>query len=237
MSTPVGPGAATDFLDIAAEFPFRAGAFGELQRYIRGVAQFSDHASAQTALRLAAQLQHEFDPVRQAELEYEIEVVNHDAEKTIPRVVWGSVLVAIYATYESSVSTAFTFWQKHVPGVPRFNPKTEREFLKSAESYAKTVVQVQLFQSPSTREAVFELKALRNAFSHNAGRMPAQKTELQSALEAARKRSLEITVTEEFWIATPRVAAYYVLATERAYREFANEVLHRYVSHVQSRFP
>ena len=70
MSNP-GP---LDVLDLLTDFPHAAGAFAEMQRYITQVSQFADFPSAQTVTRLKAELNRTNDPVREGELEYEIEV-------------------------------------------------------------------------------------------------------------------------------------------------------------------
>ena len=218
-----------DLLDVIGEFPLAAGAFAEMRRYVKAVAQFSDHVGSQTVVRLGAQLRRVRDPVSEAELEYEIEVARRDAETTIPRVIWGSVLVAIYATYETGVRNALMFWNEKVAGSARFNSRQEGGFLKSASEYARSEIGVELFTDEGTREIVYELRTLRNSFAHATGEMPQRKGELHRALLSAQSRGIEVTVVEGAWIASPRCAVRYLLFVERTYKQFADKVIERYL--------
>ena len=80
MSNP----ASTDVLDLLTEFPQSAGAFAEMQRYIEQVSQFADFPSAQLVTRLQAELKRTNDPVREGELQYEIEVAEADGRSVVP---------------------------------------------------------------------------------------------------------------------------------------------------------
>ena len=233
MPRKTAPSTPLDVLDLLAEFPQALGDFGELRRYVRAVAQFSEFPGAQTVTRLKAQLKRTEDPVRQAELEYEIGVAETDSQTTIPRIVWGSILVAVYATYETSITNVLRFWCERIAQSAPFNPKAEREFLKSASAFANREIGIPLFENESIREAVFGLKALRNSFAHAAGKLPNRRTELHAALDAARSMKLEVAVVDGKWVASPRLAAYHLLQAERAYKAFSKFVIEAYVAHAQ----
>ena len=147
----------TDVLDLLTEFPHAAGAFGEMRRYVKLVSQFADFPTAQAATRLKAELKRTTDPVREGELQYEIEVAERDAKSTVPRIVWGSILVAVYATYETGVKGALVHWCGNVPGAPAFDCKGTGQFLKTAGTYAANEVQVDLFPNPGLKGTVLEL--------------------------------------------------------------------------------
>ncbi|MDB5985439.1 MAG: hypothetical protein JWR16_492 [Nevskia sp.] len=212
------------------EFPHSAGAFAEVRRYIGAVAQFADFPSAQTVIRLKAELRKTTDPVREGELLYEIEVAEQDARSTVPRIIWGSILVAIYATFETGVRNALSHWASNVPGAAEFQVGGKGHFLKIASAYSESEVGTELFPDKGLKEAVLELKAFRDSFAHSAGQLPSRRTQLHSSIDKATKRGLAVTVEDGNWGATPRLVAYYFLRVERSYELFSNAVMSIYVS-------
>lgn len=220
----------TDVLDLLTEFPHAAGAFAEMRRYVRLVSQFSDFPTAQAAARLKAELKSTTDPVREGELQYRIEVAERDAKLIVPRIVWGSILVAVYATFETGVKGALAHWGRSVPGAAAFDCKGTGQFLKVARKYAETEVQVELFPNPGLKSIVLELKAFRDSFAHSAGQMPIRRTELHSSIEKSRVRGYPIAVEDNMWIAPPRAVAFYLLQAERAYKLFSEAVMEKYIA-------
>lgn len=218
-----------DVLDLLTEFPHAVGAFAEMRRYVKSVAQFSDFPSAQSITRLKAELGRTVDPVREGEIKYEIEVAELDAKSTVPRIVWGSILVAIYATFETGVKNALVHWANNVPGAAPFKFRGVGRFLSAARDYASSEAGIELFSNATLTEAVLELKSLRDSFAHSVGCMPHRRTELHSTIDKARMRGYEISMENESWIATPRVAAYYLLQAEHAYKIFADALMGKYV--------
>ena len=194
----------TDVLDLLTEFPHAAGAFAAMRRYVKMVSQFADFPTAQAATRLKAELARTTDPVREGELQYEIEVAERDAQSTVPRIVWGSILVAIYATFETGVKGALMHWGSNVPGAPAFECRRTGQFLKNAGGYSDSQIRVKLFTNSSLKATVHELKSLRDSFAHGAGQMPSHRTELLSSIEKSNARGYPITVEHNAWIASPR---------------------------------
>lgn len=223
-----------DILDLLTEFPQATGAFAEMRRYIRGVAQFSEFAGAQSVTRLKAELQRTTDPVREGELLYELEVAEHDAKSNVPRIVWGSVLVAVYATFETGVRNALAHWSNRVPMAAAFEVKGNG-LLKLASSYAESEVGIELFPDTALKEIVLELKTFRDSFAHSTGRMPSRRTELHSSIDKANRRGLSVEVEDGNWIASPRLSAYYLIGTERAYKVFCDGVMDKYIQRMSRR--
>lgn len=219
----------TDILDLLTEFPHAAGAFAEMRRYVKLVSQFADFPSAQASIRLKAELNRTSDPVREGELQYEIEVAEQDARNTVPRIVWGSILVATYATYETGVKSALIHWSRNVPGASGFECNGTGQFLKTATDYAANEVGVELFPNAELKAIVLELKSLRDSFAHAAGQMPSRRTEVHSSIAESRARGYPIAVEDNNWIAPPQAVAFYLLNAERAYKLFSNAVVERYV--------
>ncbi len=206
-----------------------------MRRYVKLVSQFADFPSAQTATRLKAELRRTTDPVREGELQYEIEVAERDARSTVPRIVWGSILVATYATFETGVKTALTHWGSQVPGAASFECKGTGQFLKLASAYARDEVGVVLFHNAALKSAVLELKSLRDSFSHSAGQMPGRRTELHVTIEKSRARGYLITIEDNNWVAPPRAVAFYLLQAERVYKLFSEAVMEKYLARMAPR--
>ncbi len=226
MSNPT----STDVLDLLTDFPHSAGAFAEMQRYIKQVSQFADFPSAQIVTRLQAELKRTNDPVREGELQYEIEVAEADGRSVVPRIVWGSILVAIYATFEAGVKAALMHWGANIPGAKAFECKRQGQFLNVAAEYATEQVGVALFSTPSLKADVLDLKTLRNSFAHSAGRVPSRRAELQQAIERSCARGHPILIEGDTWITTPRAAAFYFLRAQQASRVFSAAVMEKYIA-------
>jgi len=145
--------------------------------------------------------------------------------------MWGSILVATYATFETGVRNALSHWSRNVPSAEVFEIKGNGQFLKIAATYSEREIQTKLFPDEKLRKTVLELKAFRDSFAHSAGRMPLRRTKLHSAIEQAAKRGFAIVIEDGSWIASPRLAAHYLRCTERAYRLFSDAVMRECRSH------
>ena len=223
-----------DVLDLLTDFPHAAGAFAEMKRYVKLVSQFEDFPTAQTTTRLKAELTRTTDPVRQSELQYELKVAERDTTSSVPRIVWGSILVAIYATFETGIKAALMHWGSQVPGASVFECKGTG-LLKVAGAYAASEIEVELFPNSSVKAVVLELKLLRDSFAHSAGRVPSRRKEFHSLIENSRARGYPILIEEESWIAPPRAVAFYLLQTEQSYKLFSEAVMEKYIARMAPR--
>ena len=217
--------------DLICEFPFAIGAFAELRRYVRAVHQFLPHASAQQAVRIEAHLKRETDPVRTGELEHELEVVGRDSVITLPRIIWGGVLVTIFAAYENGVRSALKHWQNTTGNSEEFHCLPRKDFLKSAEAYAKTHVGVTLFQSDISRETLTALKSFRNSFAHGSGLVSDLPDKLAADIHDNRHPGVTLEVVDGQWVANARSAAYYLLSAEGAIKQFGDVILEKCLQH------
>lgn len=217
--------------DLACEFPHTAGAFAELQRYVRTVDQFLPHAASQQAIRIRAQLKRVTDPVRTGELEHELEIAALDATVTLPRVVWGGVLVSIFATYENGVRMALRHWQRTTNDPEDFCVLPRKGFIKSADAYASARFGVKLFQDGGSREAITSLNSFRNSFAHGSGLVSDLPATLAKAINEKQHPGVSIEIVDGQWIANARSAAYYTLSAERAASQFGDAVLAKCLGH------
>lgn len=220
--------------DLICEFPFAVGAFAELRRYVQAVHQFLPHASAQQAIRVKARLQQDGDPVRTGELESELEVIDRDAAVTLPRVVWGGVLVSIFAAYENGVRNALRHWQQTTGFADEFKTLPRKDFLKSAEVYSTAHVAVPLFDNDQSRDVLVALKGFRNSFAHGSGLVSDLPTSLATAIAEGHRSGAWVEVVAGQWVGSARCAAYHLLWAERASKHFGDVVLERCLQHHRS---
>jgi hypothetical protein len=225
-----------DEFDLRCEFPSIGGAFGELRRYVRAVHHFLPHSSAQQAVRLQARITRELDPVTAGELEHDLEVVINDEQVTLPRVVWGGVMVSVFATYENGARLALRHWQRTTTHTVEFRVLPRKDFLKSAEAYAKEHIGVPLFSSAFERDALWDLKAFRNSFAHGSGLLSDLSNRLQLAIAAKdRHAGVAMMVSEGQWVSNARSSAYYLLVAERSAKRFGETILEKCIEHHRQR--
>ena len=222
--------APADILDLLTDFPLTADAFSEMRRYVKLVSQFSDFPSIQTTTRLRAELDRTTDPVRKGELQYEIAIAEYDADNAVPRIVWGSILVATYAMFETGVKSSLIYWSNNVPGASTFECNGTGRFLRNASGYSEREVKIDLFPDPRLKAIIYELKSLRDSFAHAGGQMPGRRTELHSSIEKSCARGYPIAIENSNWIATSRAVAFYLLKTEQAYKLFIKAIMEKYLA-------
>ena len=212
-------------LDVACDFPSALGAFAELRRYVRAVNEFLPHSSAQQTVRIKARLRNEDDPVRTGELEHELDVIALDSATTLPRVVWGGVLVSIYAAYENGIRNAIRHWQETTKHPEVFQQLPRKDFLRSAGIYSVQHIGLKLFSNASTRETLFDLKSLRNSFAHGSGLLNDLPSLLTSKVKSRANLGVNLDIVEGQWVANARCAAYYLLSSEAAIGDYGHMVL------------
>ncbi len=207
------------------DFPYAIGAFSDMRRYIRLVNEFLPHGPTQLALRLNARLKRESDPVREGELESELDTINQDAAITLPRLVWGGVLVSIFAAFENGISESFKHWQTSTHYQTEFKKLPRKDFIRSAEQYCKEAVGVELFHNKQLRTPLIELKDFRNSFAHGSGLLTDLAPTLINAINSKQHVGVTLDVIDGKWIANARAAAYYLLSAERTIKQFNDNVL------------
>jgi len=217
--------------DLICDFPFAIDAFAELRRYIRAVNDFFPHVTAQQSVRITARIKRASDPVVQAEMESELEAVGHDGSIVLPRIVWGGVLVSVFAAFEYGVKKTLKHWQTTVEHTVEFKVLPRKDFLKSAEAYAADQMQLPLFKSPKVRQTLMDLKAFRNSFAHGSGLLSDLPPNLVTAINQHLHPGVSLEVEDGQWVGNARGAAYYLLNSERAINTFGDCVLEKCLAH------
>lgn len=224
----------SDF-NLICGFPSPIDAFAELKRYMRAVHQFLAHATAQQTVRLQARLKAETDPVAIGEFECELESIKFDESTVLPRLVWGGILVSIYAAFEFGVKQVLNHWQATVRHPIPFKEMPRKDFLTSAESYAKDYIGVKLFANDVHRARAAELKELRNSFAHRGSQLSTLSRKLETDIKKKVHPGVTLDVVEGQWVANARSAAYYHFSTESAIFSFADLVLEKCLAYGKSR--
>ncbi len=217
-------------LDQLSDFPWPAAAFSELRRYVRVVNEFLPHATIQQAVRLKAQIKSEVDPVAIGEFESALENIKVDELTVLPRLVWGGVLVSVYAAFEYGIESIFRHWQISTEYPFQFK-KGHKDFLSSAEVYAETQIGIQLFLNHVQRERLLELKDLRNSYVHRGGQVSTLSKRLETGIKNKSHFGLALEIIDGQWVANARSVAFYLLEAERAIRLFSDAAVEKCMLH------
>lgn len=216
-----------DEFDLICEFPFAIGAFAELRRYIRAVNDFVPHVTAQQGARITARIKRTSDPVSVAEMESELEAISRDGSTVLPRLIWGGILVSVFAAFEYGVKKTLKHWQITVGHTVEFKTLPRKDFLKSAEIYAAEQLELPLFSSPQARKTLMDLKSFRNSFAHGSGLLSDLPETLIAAIHLRRHPGVSLEVEDGQWVGNAQSAAYYLLSSERAIKTFGETVLEK----------
>lgn len=217
--------------DLICEFPFATDAFAELRRYVRAVNDFIPHVAAQQSLRITARIKRAPDPIAQAEMESELEAVSHYGAVVLPRIIWGGVLVSLFAAFEYGVKRTLKHWQTTTGHSVEFRVLPRRDFLISAERYADEQMQLRLFKSEALRQTLMDLKALRNSFAHGSGLLSDLPRNLKSAVSQKLHPGVCLEVEEGQWVGNAKSAAYYLVRGESAVKDFGDCALEKCLDH------
>lgn len=217
--------------DLIGDFPFAIDAFAELRRYVCVVNDFILHVTDQQGVRIAASIKRESDPVALAEMEYELEAVARDGSTVLPRLIWGGILVSVFAAFEFGVRETLKHWQAVVGYSEEFRVLPRKDFIKSAELYAKEHIELPLFESQHVRQTLMNLKEFRNSFAHGSGLLSDLSSNLVTAINQRSHVSVSLEVEDGQWIGNARSTAYYLLSSERAIQTFGERVLEKCLTH------
>lgn len=217
--------------DLVCEFPLAVDTFAELRRYVRTIHGFLPGVSAQKAVRMGARVKRENDPVRIGEIEYELEKINIDSRVSLPRLIWGGVLVTIFGAYENSVTNILKHWQMTTRHPNEFPRAGRKDMLKAASQYSKSNLGVALFESEQLRQAITELKYFRRSFAHGSGLLSDLPADQAAAVRQKQHIGVSMSIEEGKWVANSQSAAYYLLYAEKASTQFAYAVLDKCIAH------
>lgn len=214
---------APDPLDAACDFPWSRGTFARLHRCIITVDQGLAHASDLQARSLEDAIARSTDPVSEGELTYELEQLRDQDSPANGRVVWGGLVVSIYAAFEHGLEQIFDHWRNETGG-PQFRAKGAEDLLAAAARHSVEAIGVPLFGSEPDRQPLDQLRELRRSFVHKGGRIAKFPPATWSAIQGIKNVGFPLAVIEERWCADAFAARYYLKAADRVLTSYSQRV-------------
>ena len=107
-----------DIINAGCDFPWSGPQFAHLGRLITSVDQFLEVALDLQAKDIENEISLETDPVAVGEMSSELAGMHDDDWSATQRVVWGGLLVTIYAAFESGLEQIFEQYRTTIGCIP-----------------------------------------------------------------------------------------------------------------------
>ena len=212
-----------DTFDADCDFPWQDGVFKHLGRYIVSVDQFLELAPDFQSKAISDAILVETHPVALGELEYALVRLNEEDVLLNQRLVWGGILVSIYATFEHGLEQIFEHWGMANDG-PAFKAKGGEDIVAAAVRHSTECVGLRLFETTSEQDCLNQLRILRKSFVHKGGRINAIPPDAWIAIQSRKHCGFPFKIVDERWCANFFAVKYYLDKTERVMHRFSREV-------------
>jgi hypothetical protein len=212
-----------DTFDADCDFPWQDGMFMHLRRYIASVDQFLALAHDLQSKAINDAMSFSTHPVALGELQYELMRLNEEDALSNQRVVWGGLLVSIYAAFEHSLEQIFQHWRLATDG-PAFKAKGREDIVAAAVRHSDQCVAISLFKNTSEPDCLNQLRMLRNSFVHKSGRLDAIPPNMWSSIQSRKHLGFPLEVVDQRWCANVFAAQYYLDGAYQVMRRFSREV-------------
>lgn len=228
MST--NSGDAWDFISSAPDFHVAMIPLLDLISFIQAMHEFLPYIASQQSIRVHAIINKENDPVAIGECGGELEEIIRRDKEIWPQIVWGSVLVSIYAAFEHGVEQVFKNWRSVFNTDPAFSQKQRQDFLAAAEEYATAQIKISLFSDKAHQRSMINLKELRNSYVHNGCRFSLLPQRVQTALTENKYIGCQIIGENEDakWIADARTCLFFALQAKNIVRLLGDTAFRAY---------
>ena len=213
----------TDLLDAACDFPWQDGIFKHLERHIASVDRFQALAHDLQSKEICDAISAETDPVALGELQYELTRFDEEDAFSSQRVIWGGLLVSIYATFEHGLEQIFGHWQL-ATDCSAFKAKGGEDILSAAIRRSNDSIALPLFEATSEHDCLDQLRILRKSFVHKGGRIAAIPPDIWVAIQSRKHIGFPFEVVDERWCANAFAAQYYLQVAHRVMRRFGHAV-------------
>jgi hypothetical protein len=219
-----------DFISDAPDFHVAMSPLLDIISFIQAMNEFIPHIADQQTIRVKAQINKEKDPVAIAEYGFEIEEIIRRDHDVWPQIVWGSMLVSIYAAFEHGIEQSFRNWRSVFDTAPVFTKKSRQDFLAAADEYATTQIKIPLFPDNEHRHTMMHLKHLRNSYVHNGCRVSHLPKNTQSKLIESKFVGCRIIGDgeETKWISDARTSLFFALRAKTIIRLFGENGFNAY---------
>lgn len=209
-----------DTFDADCDFPWQDGMYTHLGRYISSVDQFLALAQDLQSKEISDAITVETHPVALGEFQYKLERHNSGDALSTQRLVWGGLLVSIYATFEHGLEELFEHWRVATNG-PAFKTKGSEDIVSAADRHSTQSATLHLFESPSERDCLNQLRILRNSFVHKGGRITDISPAVWAEIQARKHHGFPLEVVDERWYANAFAAKYYLDRVHRVMHRFS----------------
>jgi hypothetical protein len=212
-----------NLFDAACDFPWQDGGFKHLERYIVAVDKFQALAHDFQSKVIRDAISAETHPVALGELQYELTRLNEEDAFSNQRVVWGGLLVSIYAMFEHGLEQIFEHWRLTTSG-PVFKAKGGEDLMSAAIRHAKDCIALNLFETAVERRCLDELRILRKSFVHKGGKIFAVPSDTWAAIQSRKQLGFPLEVNDDQWSANAFAAQYYLHVAQRVMKRFTHAV-------------
>ena len=206
--------------DAACAFPYLT--FAHLHSYVATVDQFLQLADDLQMKSIRDALAAEVDPVAMGELNHELKHRGEEGATATRRLIWGGLLVSIYAAFEDGIDQIFEHYRAANNG-SRFKAKGREDLLSAAARYSSDSLGLQLFANANERAQLDQLRELRRSFVHGGGRLDSLSPVTLSAIQAELARC-PLEVVGDRWCADAFVALHYLKTVAGVSRRFGSQV-------------
>ena len=215
-----------DTFEADCDFPWQDGVFKHLERYIASVDQSLalTHDLQSKALRDAIVV--EADPVALGELQYELTRLDGDDAFSNQRLVWGGLLVSIYAMFEHGLEQIFEHWRSATDG-PAFKTKGGEDIVSAAVRHSADCIALRLFETTFERDCLNQLRTLRKSFVHKGGKITAIPPNIWTIIQSRKRLGFPLEIVDERWCANVFAAQYYLNGAHQVIRRFSHAVFEK----------
>lgn len=200
-------------------FPEADARFTFLSSFIVDLPEFIRTTFAQKCLRLKADAYSKTEDYERLELLGELEHLKKLGPESLSHIVWGGVLVTIFSTFESSVSSILVHCAK-VLEKQEFKISPRKGFIHSAHTYASEVLGIPLFNSTTDYILLRDLALVRNSYVHNGCSVSRFPKAMLEAITGGAYGGLSLAVENGAWRANEKNTNFYFQVTEKCFRSF-----------------
>lgn len=213
----------TEILDSGCDFRWSDGVFLHLERYAASVDQFLQVACDAHRKSIIDEIALATDPVEEGELRFALEQLTGEDSVSTNRLVWGGLLVAVYASFEQGIEQLFAHWSL-VTGGQTFRSKKREGLVNEAARHASECLSLSLFKNSSERDCLDQLRHLRISFVHKGGRFSEVQQDVWGAIQLTKGSGFPLEVVDERWCANVFAAQHYISVTKQVLHRFSHEV-------------
>lgn len=209
-------------LNAGCDFPWSDGLFGHLERYIGTADHFLAIAQDLQSKSLAEALNSELDPVAVRELAYELERLQGADLKSNRRLIWGGLLVSIYAAFEQSSAQIFAHLQV-AAGSAAFKIGRRENLIAATARHSTVNVGIEIFDTSVELGCLDQLRMLRKSFVHSGGKIVALPPDVWSAIQMTKGTGFPLEDHDERWCANAFAALHYLKVARRVMQRFSGK--------------